>query len=286
MLILDGDRHDPDALLPAIARAGRPGRHEPRRRWRRNDRVAPLPPSRGRDRTARRWLARSVAQAEVPAGGHLGLPRVVAAAGRRSRSSSRSTQAGPAAPGTGSRLRGGGTRTRSTPSGTTPRSDARCSRPFDSALLTMLIAVPLGIAFAIGIDRWHGGRPATGATFVMLLLVRDARDHPGRLAVPRLPAPADVRPARDHGADPRAGDVPDLLSRHHRPRPVLIDRARVRGSGDGPRGPADAGDPKGAAPAAVPGDPGERRARVRRHGRRLRDRQVPVGAGDRPSRCP
>jgi spermidine/putrescine transport system permease protein len=35
-------------------------------------------------------------------------------------------------------------------------------------ILTVLIAVPLGVSFAIGIDRWHK-RPATGATFVMLL---------------------------------------------------------------------------------------------------------------------
>ncbi len=33
---------------------------------------------------------------------------------------------------------------------------------------TMLIAVPLGTAFAIGLDRWRG-RPAAGANFVMLL---------------------------------------------------------------------------------------------------------------------
>jgi spermidine/putrescine transport system permease protein len=35
-------------------------------------------------------------------------------------------------------------------------------------ILTMLIAVPLGVSFALGIDRWHG-RPTTGATFLMLL---------------------------------------------------------------------------------------------------------------------
>jgi spermidine/putrescine transport system permease protein len=34
--------------------------------------------------------------------------------------------------------------------------------------LTMLLAVPLGTAFAIGLDRWHG-RPASGANFTMLL---------------------------------------------------------------------------------------------------------------------
>jgi spermidine/putrescine transport system permease protein len=36
------------------------------------------------------------------------------------------------------------------------------------SLITMAIAVPLGVAFALGIDRWHG-RPATGINFVMLL---------------------------------------------------------------------------------------------------------------------
>jgi spermidine/putrescine transport system permease protein len=36
------------------------------------------------------------------------------------------------------------------------------------SLLTVLVAVPLGTLFAIGIDRWHG-RPARTANFVMLL---------------------------------------------------------------------------------------------------------------------
>jgi spermidine/putrescine transport system permease protein len=36
------------------------------------------------------------------------------------------------------------------------------------SIVTMLIAVPLGVMFAIGIDRWRG-RPATTANFVMLL---------------------------------------------------------------------------------------------------------------------
>ena len=35
-------------------------------------------------------------------------------------------------------------------------------------LTTVLVSVPLGVAFALGIDRWHG-RPATGASFLMLL---------------------------------------------------------------------------------------------------------------------
>ena len=36
------------------------------------------------------------------------------------------------------------------------------------SLLTMLAAVPLGVSFAIGIDRWRG-RPARSANFLMLL---------------------------------------------------------------------------------------------------------------------
>ena len=36
------------------------------------------------------------------------------------------------------------------------------------AIITVLVAVPLGTLFAIGIDRWHG-RPARAANFTMLL---------------------------------------------------------------------------------------------------------------------
>jgi spermidine/putrescine transport system permease protein len=36
------------------------------------------------------------------------------------------------------------------------------------SILAMLIAVPLGVAFAIGLDRWRG-RPAAGANFAMLV---------------------------------------------------------------------------------------------------------------------
>jgi spermidine/putrescine transport system permease protein len=39
---------------------------------------------------------------------------------------------------------------------------------FKLSFLTVLIAVPLGTLFAIGIDRWHG-RPARAASFTMLL---------------------------------------------------------------------------------------------------------------------
>ena len=36
------------------------------------------------------------------------------------------------------------------------------------AFATMMVAVPLGVAFAIGLDRWRG-RPAAGANFLMLV---------------------------------------------------------------------------------------------------------------------
>ena len=39
---------------------------------------------------------------------------------------------------------------------------------FTLSFATMALAVPLGVAFAIGLDRWRG-RPAKGANFVMLM---------------------------------------------------------------------------------------------------------------------
>ena len=43
------------------------------------------------------------------------------------------------------------------------RSARRSSRALRLSILTMILAVPLGTVFAIGLDRWHG-RPAAGAT--------------------------------------------------------------------------------------------------------------------------
>jgi spermidine/putrescine transport system permease protein len=42
------------------------------------------------------------------------------------------------------------------------------AQTYKLAILTVVIAVPLGTLFAIGIDRWHG-RPARTANFTMLL---------------------------------------------------------------------------------------------------------------------
>ena len=45
---------------------------------------------------------------------------------------------------------------------------AAMAQTYKLSVLTVLVAVPLGTLFAIGIDRWHG-RPARSANFLMLL---------------------------------------------------------------------------------------------------------------------
>ena len=49
-----------------------------------------------------------------------------------------------------------------------PQMRAAMAQTYKLAILVVLISVPIGTLFAIGIDRWHG-RPARGANFVMLL---------------------------------------------------------------------------------------------------------------------
>ncbi|MDP9329487.1 MAG: ABC transporter permease [Actinomycetota bacterium] len=49
-----------------------------------------------------------------------------------------------------------------------PELHAAILQTLKLSIVSMLIAVPLGVAFAIGIDRWRG-RPAAGANFVMLV---------------------------------------------------------------------------------------------------------------------
>ncbi len=49
-----------------------------------------------------------------------------------------------------------------------PAIRAAMVQTYKLSLLTVIVAVPLGTLFAIGIDRWHG-RPARTANFVMLL---------------------------------------------------------------------------------------------------------------------
>jgi len=49
-----------------------------------------------------------------------------------------------------------------------PQMRAAITQTYKLAIFVVLISVPIGTLFAIGIDRWHG-RPARGANFVMLL---------------------------------------------------------------------------------------------------------------------
>ena len=145
--------------------------------------------------------------------------------------------------------------------------------------LTTVICVPIGVGFAIGIDRWRR-RTANGLNFVMIfsfvipelllavalfLLVTQA------LTFIRLGTPAEV-----------AGLVVWNLS-----WPAIIVRARLvqhraelRRGGRGSRGIANGGDPAGTAPAADAGDLRQRRARLRQHRGRFRDRGAAVVDGE------
>ena len=49
-----------------------------------------------------------------------------------------------------------------------PQMRAAMAQTYKLAIFTVLIVVPIGTLFAIGIDRWHG-RPARAANFTMLL---------------------------------------------------------------------------------------------------------------------
>ena len=89
------------------------------------------------------------------------------------------------------------------------------------AIITVLITVPLGTLFAIGIDRWHG-RPARIANFTMLLSFVVPEIILGRLAVhPVHDAVQGLHPARDRtrssSGSPRSSS----------PIPTIIVRARL-----------------------------------------------------------
>jgi spermidine/putrescine transport system permease protein len=49
-----------------------------------------------------------------------------------------------------------------------PEMRSAIVQTYKLAIIVVLISVPIGTLFAIGIDRWHG-RPARGANFLMLL---------------------------------------------------------------------------------------------------------------------
>ncbi len=155
---------------------------------------------------------------------------------------------------------------------------AAMAQTFKLSILTVLIAVPLGTLFAIGIDRWHG-RPARTANFAMLLSFVVPEIILGvSLFILFTSLLKNVIPlgtnAQLFGLVSYQISYPD----DHRAGPPAHDRARVRGGGDGPGRHARPVDPARAAPAARAGDPRERRARVRRQRRRLRHGCRPLRA--------
>ena len=180
-----------------------------------------------------RLVGEPLGQAAVPRPLHGPLPRLVDRPDPRSRSASRSTTAARARPRRAGRSAGTGT-TPISPSGTTRTSVPRSSRACELAGLAVLITVPLGVALAIGLTRWRG-RGAGHVSVRLARPARHARDRHGRRSLPRVPAAAHVRAARDHGAGDRPRHLLAHVRAHHRARTADIDRAGVRGGGAGSR---------------------------------------------------
>ena len=81
------------------------------------------------------------------------------------------------------------------------------------------ITVPLGVAFALGVDRWRGRLPE-GANIVMLFsfVIPETLLAVALLfLVTQIVDPADPRHLR---AGRRAGDLPAVLPRDHRAGPL------------------------------------------------------------------
>ena len=143
-------------------------------------------------------------------------------------------------------------------------------------VLATAITVPLGVAFALGVDRWRGRLPE-GANFVMLLSFVIPETL---LAVALLFLVNQVRTPLELGTSAQvAGLVTFQLS-----YPVVIVRARLLTIGKQYEQAAiDLGaSPMGAVrrvllPDADAGHLRERRAGLRRRDRRLRHRALPVG---------
>ena len=83
------------------------------------------------------------------------------------------------------------------------------------ALLTTLIATPLGVALALGLTRWRGA-DQPGGERPHAATAGHPRDRHGQRAVSRLHQPLHPRPARPAGSGARARDVLHLLRGGHR----------------------------------------------------------------------
>ena len=101
-------------------------------------------------------------------------------------------------------------------------------------VLTTLVCVPLGVALAIGLHRWHGRIP-DGANSMLLLsfVLPETLLAVALLLVDHQPGPA-VHP-RHHRAGARPGHLPAVLSGHPGARAAGDHRVAAGGGGDGPR---------------------------------------------------
>ena len=151
--------------------------------------------------------------------------------------------------------------------------------------LTTVICVPIGVGFAIGIDRWRT-RTSDGLNLVMIF----------SFVVPELllavalfmlvSAGADVHSPGDDGRGGRAGGLEHQLARNHRARAAGEHWAHLRGGGRRSWGVADGDDRSSAAAAADAGHLRQRGARLREHGQRFRQiRRATVFDRDHRNRC-
>ena len=125
-------------------------------------------------------------------------------------------------------------------------------------VVCVLVATPLGVALALGLQRWRGPGGGTVNTVMLLPLVTPEIVMGVALLLLFLQVLPGDR-ARLDGPGDRAGDVHDLVRRRDRARPARLDRQGLRGGGRRPRG-----------AAARPAHPRPAPARSRRRSSRAR----------------
>ena len=146
------------------------------------------------------------------------------------------------------------------------------------AILTMLVATPIGVALALGLARWRGtGRESLQSPDADP--AGHSRDRDGRGPVPGLRRGVRLRSVRDLDPVPGACHVLDLVRGDHRPGASVCDRKGLRGGRHGPRRFTIRSDAPRAAPASRSGASGQPCHRVRDLDRRLRHQPVPDRRG-------
>ena len=101
-------------------------------------------------------------------------------------------------------------------------------------VLATAITVPLGVAFALGVDRWRGRLPE-GANFVMLLSFVIPETLLAVALLFLVNQIATPLPAGHLRAGRRPGDLPAVLPGGHRAGAAAHDRQAVRAGGRRPR---------------------------------------------------